>query len=218
MKEETLNIEQNDDGWEIRILPPAKIDMMRLRIPAERFEGYVPGDRFAVDAAKLSKALNVCGDAVDITVEDRITMRGDGVRMVAPRIESEEGVAWPVLDGMDTEVVMASDELRRMSDAAPDSALSVLVKVSGDGVVMTSADDTGVSSAQIELPAEKCVMCEGESEGLYNWMPLRGFLKGLPRGVDIDIRLASRYPMSIKFETESGLSGEYMLAPWIEEE
>ena len=218
LKEQTLNIEQNDDGWEVRLLPPAKIDMMRLRIPAERFEGNEKGEMFAVDAVRLQKALNVCGDVIDLTVTDRVTVKGEGVKMVIPRIDPETVNKFPALDGLDTEVVMSSDELRRMSDASPDDAVSMTISVNAEGVVMVSADDISVSSAEIGLPADKCVMCEGEAKGTYAWLPLRGFLKGIPKGGDVDVRMAENYPMVIRFETEGGLTGEYMLAPWIVEE
>ena len=218
LKEQQMNIEQNEEGWEIRILPPAKIDMLRLRIPAERFEGYAPGDAFAMDVAKLQKALNVCGDTVDIEIADRVVVRGEGVRMTIPMIVAEEAVKWPVLNDMVAEVVMSSDEIRRMSDAAPEDAMSVVLRITPEGVVMTSSDDTNVSSAEMTLPADKCVMCEGEARGVYNWLPLRGFLKGVPKGADLDIRTATNYPMVARFETGEGLTGEYMLAPWIEGE
>ena len=105
-----------------------------------------------------------------------------------------------------------------MSEASPNEADSVTFDISADGIAFASEDDTGVSSAVMEVGADKCVMCEGDAAGRYAWLAMRTFLKGLPRGTDMDMRMSANYPLDVRFETESGLRGEWFLAPWIVEE
>jgi len=83
---------------------------------------------------------------------------------------------------------------------------------------MSSTADDGVSAAEMDVPADECVMCEGEARATFAWVAWKAFLKGVPRGMDLDMRMADRYPLMVIFTTENGLEGRWMLAPWIEEE
>ena len=215
VKENTMTVYQDQEGWRIEYLDPSHIQMMRLRIPAEAFEGYIPGDAFGLSTERLAKALNALGDTVDITVGDRLSLAGGGVRMNLPKYDAGDAVKWPPLNDFTSECVFSSDLIRRMSDASPDEADNVEFVISENGLSFVSEDGTGVGSAELTVPADECVMCEGGARGRYAWHALRTFLKGLPKGTEMDMRMSEDYPLNVRFGTEGGLRGEWFLAPWI---
>lgn len=217
MKVKELNIERKEEGWEVRILPPSNIEMMRLRIPAEAFEGYVSGDAFGVSSERLSKALAVCGDTVDIDVTDRMVVRGDNTKVSIPLYTAEDVRQWKQLDEFTAECVLSSDAVKRMSDASPEEAAGVVFSVGADGLRMSSEAEDGVSAAEMSVPADGCVLLDGEAECMFAWVCWRGVLKAVPRGTDVDIRLAHNYPVDVRFAV-AGCEAEWMLAPWIVEE
>ena len=218
LKVGTVTVYQDDEGWRIDILDPSHIQMTRLRIPAEGLAGYAPGKPFAMSVEKLGKALNVCGETLDIEVGGNIAIRSGRVRMTIPRYDIGDAFNWPAIAEFSAECIVSSDVLREMSDASPDEADDMSMTIGEAGLSMASANDTATASAVIDVPAAECVMCEGTSQGRFAWLAWRAFLKGVPRGTELDMRTSDNYPLNVRFATQNGLQGEWVLAPGIVEE
>lgn len=215
MKEKDLTFRPDAEGYTVLIAPPANIERMAIRIPADAIRGFEGGDAFAVAADRLSKVLMACGDEVEMTVTDRVTLKSGRMRCTLPLVACGEPPRIPPLDGFTSECVVSSDIVRQVSDAAPENAQGVHFVLTENGLTMTSAADDGVTETVMEIPADECVMCEGAANALFTWECWRTFLKGLPRGNDIDMRMADDYPLIVRFVTSGGLDGTWMLAPWI---
>lgn len=218
LKENNVTVYQNDDGWRMAILDPSHIQMTRLRIPAESFTGYHTGEPFAMSAEKLGKALNVCGETLDIEVGANIAVRSGRVRMTIPKYDIGEAFNWPPIADFNGECIVSSDVMREMSDASPEEADNLSMTIGEAGLSMASANDTATASAVMDIPAAECVMCEGTAQGRFAWMAWRAFLKGVPKGTELDMRTSDNYPLNVRFTTQNGLQGEWVLAPWIVEE
>ena len=218
VKENTMTVYQDEDGWRIEYLDPSHIQTMRLRIPSDKMEGYEPGEAFGMSTEKLAKALNVCGDTVEIKVGSGIAMCSGRVRMTIPKYDIGEAVKWPPLEDFTSSCVVSSDVLRAMSDASPDEADSVSIAISDAGLSLASTNDTATASAVIDVPDGEGAVCQGDATGRYAWLAIRTFLKGLPKGTELNIDMAINYPLSVTFVTGAGLRGEWLLAPWIVEE
>ena len=213
-----LTVKPSENGWAVRMLSPAHTHVMDVVIPAGIFTDYTVGERFAVGTERLAKALASCGQTVDVEVTDRIRLVSDGIKVTIPLVEPEEEQAMKPIEGYTSSVTIPLDVIRRMSDAAPDKAMSVRVIVNADGVVMDSREDDGVNGTSLDIPADDCIVCDGESNSMYAWSMLREFLKAAPRGLDVTVRMGDDFPMEITFETAEGVRGTFMLAPWIAEE
>lgn len=213
-----LTVEPSERGWSVQIMSPSRTHVMTLDIPAERFEGYVQGKRFAVGTERLAKVLASCGAETDIEVGDRVRVSSAGMRMTLPLIEAEETQRMNELEGFTSFVTVPIEVIRRMSDAAPDKAMAVTIKVGETGMSLESMGDDGVNQTSLDVTADECIVCDGESEAMYAWSMLREFLKATPRGMDVSLQMARNYPMKATFETEEGVRGAFVLAPWIEEE
>lgn len=218
LKENNVTVYQDDEGWRIDILDPSHIQMTRLRIPAERFTGYHTGEPFALSAEKLGKALNVCGETLDIEVGASIAIRSGRVRMTIPKYDIGEAFNWPPIADFSAECIVSSDVIREMSDASPEEADNLSMTIGEAGLSMASTNDTATASAVIDIPAAECVMCEGTAQGRFAWMAWRAFLKGVPKGTELDMRTSDNYPLNVRFTTQNGLQGEWVLAPWIVED
>lgn len=217
MKEEQIGFIPEAEGYKVVIAPPSNIERMVVRIPADRIEGYAVTEPFALSSERLAKILATCGDTLEMDITDRVVIRSGRMKCTMPMIDMGEIPKVPTLTDFTSECVVPSNLVRQISDAAPDGAQAVRFILTEEGLTMRS-DSGGVDETEMTVPADECVMCEGESKNMFMWEAWRTFLKGVPRGMDLDMRMANNYPLIVRFETENGLSGEWMLAPWIEQE
>ena len=61
-------------------------------------------------------------------------------------------------------------------------------------------------------------LADDDAMALIKGMAWRAFLKGVPKGTELDMRTSDNYPLNVRFTTQNGLQGEWVLAPWIVED
>lgn len=198
-----------DDGWHIRAVSPCTTTMVDVVIHRDAFGDYEPWEPFGVKAEAMLDSLAPGTAEVDISLSGgRLIIKDGNMTHRRALYPAEDFPRSPDLVNLASEVMLPMSTLMGVMVKGDPKHGAAVLEATPDAyrVSCLDADDMGTV---LEIPKEDCMLLDGESKGMFAlsaWMP---FLRALPKGVDLDMRTSSGFPMVVT------VSDEHMTLTWM---
>ena len=211
----------DDKGLHSRAVDPANVAMVIVDIPREAFDVYkAEEDVLGVDILRLhdfSKSLKNVEPVNVRSVDGRLVLSTGRMRYSFALIDPSAIRKEPKLPNLDlpAKIVLDAGEFKRAISEADRLDDEAILATDGEHFRVCASD--GVVDFVFELSKDELVEFNGaEAFSKFSTEYLREFVKIASKGDKLTIRLGSDLPARFVFETESGVTVEYVLAPRLE--
>lgn len=217
---DVLTVHPKEDGWHLRTITPDHVVMLDVIVGKDAFDGYEVWEPFGVKADTILESLSPAAEWTDVKVNHeggRILLKADGITHRRALYPPEEALCrFPNVTDLSAEVMAPLANLMAVMTKGDPKHGTVQFECTGEAFRVSCLDADG-TGAILELTAKECLLMEGTARsayGLSSWMP---FLKSLPKGVDLDMRLSDDFPMVVTV-ADGGVTVTFIVAPLLVED
>lgn len=210
-----VTIRPDGEGWRIYAKSLDNVSLVDLRLNVSAFKDYVAGDMFAVNIDKILGAMKFFREEfMSIEISDRMILKSGTLRQTLALYTVSVEIPKTLNLPTNSVCTVFPEDICVAIDAAPSDVDMISLEIN-EGLSVSAINNDTQMGAVLTIPEEECIACSGQSKGGYSVTFLSKFLKKLPKGTEITLKSADRFPLIVSFECEF-YTGTYFLAPWIE--
>jgi DNA polymerase III sliding clamp (beta) subunit (PCNA family) len=210
-----VTVRPSEEGWHVRAVSPNHVTLVDLRIGVSSFRDYEVWEEFGISVKDVLDALSTASDTAEITKEDRLVIRSDGLRYRKRLLPADETMPRLPTPDLSTEVMLDTSRLSKLVSKGDPKHGHVLFTVK-DGTFTASVEDDA-QSVSLEIPAEDCALLTGDATSAYPVHAWSSLLKALPKGTMLDMSFDTSYPLVVKGSVD-GSTFSWLVAPFLLED